>query len=105
MKTSLLLACFSAALACANAQAQDFSAQELKQFSQVENQVDNLRIEYIKKAFYAHDQKKAQVIAHEGEVKMTKAVEASGLNVAQYNAIAEAACEDADLRLRIASIH
>jgi hypothetical protein len=46
-----------------------------------------------------------QVITHEGEVKMTKVVEASELNVAQYNAISTVASEDSDLRLHIASIH
>ncbi|MFY9178607.1 MAG: DUF4168 domain-containing protein [Venatoribacter sp.] len=93
------------ALCTVTAQAEDFTPASLEKFAKVEQKVDDLRIEYIKKAFNAHDEKKASAIEHEAEAKMTKIVEASGLKVAEYNAIASAVIEDPSLRNRIASIH
>lgn len=86
------------------AQADEYSEATLKKFSQAEETVDTLRVEYLKKAFYAADAEKA-VVAKEGEAKMAKAVQATGLNVSQYNAIAEEVRENDELRQRIASIH
>ena len=110
MKKSLITGVLAAGLACmasfaTTVQAEEFAPAALAKFASVEAQVDSIRIDFLKSAYQAHDEQKAQSLEQEARAKIAKLLAAQGLKVAEYNAIASAAMTDPELRTRIAAIH
>ena len=86
---------------CQAAFAQRFSDSEIELFVEAQDQVMEIRDEYIVLLEQAEDRDEAMALEQEASQLMVNAVEETGIGVAEYSAIAEAAAEDIDLAERI----
>lgn len=109
---SLLMALTSSA-ALAQGQAQTTTAPQATQpatevsdgtvekFAQAQQQVESIRGEYIKRVQQAEDQQQAMGLQQEAQQKMVEVVEKSGMQVQEYNRVAQVALQDKGLQKRI----
>lgn len=81
--------------------AQSFSDSEIELFVEAQAEVMEIRDEYIELLEQAEDRDEAMALEQEASELMVSAVEETGISVAEYSAIAEAAAEDMDLAERI----
>lgn len=81
--------------------AQSFSDSEIALFVEAQAEVMEIRDEYVALLEQAEDRDEAMALEQEASQLMVSAVEDTGISVAEYSAIAEAAAEDLDLANRI----
>lgn len=101
----------SAALAQGEAQApatqqaapasSEISDSTVEKFVQAQQEVESIRGEYLKRAQQAEDQQQAMGLQQEAQQKMVEAVEESGMQVQEYNMVAQVAQQDSGLKKRI----
>lgn len=83
-------------------QSTDFSDEDVTQFAQANQQVQDIQAEYTQKLQASGgDQEKTADIQQEAQEKMVQAVEDSGLGVEKYNQILQVAQADPELVKRI----
>ncbi len=85
----------------ATLQQQDFSNEDIEQFAKASKQVSEISNTYSNKIQAAPSPEEAHTLGEEAHKKMVQAVKASGLDVATYNNIAQAATQDPSLRRKI----
>ncbi|WP_041381751.1 DUF4168 domain-containing protein [Spiribacter curvatus] len=104
---SLSLAALMAASMTAGAQSDggtDFSDDQIDQFVEAQNEVMEIRNEYVQRIESTEDREEAMALEQEGNEMMVEAVEDTGLNVDTYSSIAQAASENPELAERIQSM-
>ncbi|RZU98762.1 DUF4168 domain-containing protein [Spiribacter vilamensis] len=101
--TSLSLAALMAASMTAGAQSTDFSGEQIDQFVEAQNEVMEIRNEYVQRIESTEDREEAMALEQEGNEMMVEAVEDTGLEVDTYSSIAQAASENQELAERIQS--
>lgn len=79
----------------------EISEAAVDKFIEVHKQVESIRGEYVELLQQADDQEVAMEIQQEAQEKMVKKVEDSGMEVQQYNIIAQAAQQNPDIQKRI----
>ena len=82
------------------AQSQISDAQ-LQSFVEAQTKVNEIQVEYSEKIQSTQDPEKAQTLQSEAQDKMVKAVDEAGLDVQEYNQIAQQMSRDPALRERI----
>ena len=83
------------------AQEADFSDQELDQFVSAQDDVMDIRDEYVQRIEATDDRDEAMALEQEANQMMVEAVEDTGLTVETYSEIAQAASQDMELAERI----
>lgn len=86
------------------AQESDFSDDQINQFVDAQDEVMEIRDEYVERIESTDDRDEAMELEQEANEMMVEAVEDTGLTVDTYSAIAQAASEDSDLAERIQSM-
>ena len=81
--------------------AQSFSDSDIELFVEAQAEVMEIRDEYVVLLEEAEDRDEAMALEQEASQLMVDAVEETGISVADYSAIAEAAAEDMELAERI----
>ena len=79
----------------------EISEAAVDKFIDVQQKVESIRGEYVELLQQAKDQQAAIEIQQEAQQKMVEKVEESGMEVQQYNLIAQAAQRDPDIQKRI----
>lgn len=74
---------------------------QLQNFVEAQTKVNEIQVEYSEKIQSTQDPKKAQTLQSEAQDKMVKAVDEAGLDVQEYNQIAQQMSRDPALRERI----
>lgn len=88
----------------AAAQSGTFSDEQLGQFVEAQNEVMEIRDDYVARIEATDDREAAMALEQEGNQLMIEAVEDTGLTVEAYSEIAQAASEDMELSKRIRSM-
>ena len=83
------------------AQETDFSDQQLDQFVSAQDDVMDIRDEYVQRIEATDDRDEAMALEQEANQMMVEAVEDTGLTVETYSEIAQAASQDMELAERI----
>lgn len=104
LKTQLLAVAFMLAAFVPPAMAQSFTDNDIELFVEAQTEVMEIRDEYIELLEQAEDRDEAMALEQEASQLMVSAVEDTGITVAEYSAIAEAAAEDLDLAERIRAL-
>jgi len=84
-----------------SAQDADFSDNQLDQFVSAQDEVMEIRDEYVGRIESTDDRDEAMELEQEANEMMVEAVEDTGLTVDTYSAIAQAASQDSELAERI----
>lgn len=84
-----------------SAQSADYDDEELKQFVEAQDGINDIRDEYMEKIESADSQEKAQELQMEANDEMVTVIEDTGLDIPTYNAIATAYNSEPDVRDRI----
>ncbi|MDR9414454.1 MAG: DUF4168 domain-containing protein [Spiribacter salinus] len=84
-----------------SAQEADFSDDQLDQFVSAQDEVMEIRDDYVERIESTDDRDEAMELEQEANEMMVEAVEDTGLTVDTYSAIAQAASQDSDLAERI----
>ena len=82
-------------------QAADFSDQDLQQFVDLQSEIGDIREEYVSKIENADSEDKARELQQEAQSAMVSAIEAAGMSVQDYNAIAVAYNSNPDVQERV----
>lgn len=82
-------------------QAADFSDKELQQFVDLQSKIGDIREEYVSKIESAESEDKARELQQEAQSAMVSAIEAAGMSVQDYNAIAVAYNSNPDVQKRV----
>ena len=82
-------------------QAADFSDQELQKFVDLQGEIGEIREEYVGKIENADSEDKARELQQEAQSAMVSAIEAAGMSVQDYNAIAVAYNSNPDVQKRV----
>ncbi|GAB2712268.1 DUF4168 domain-containing protein [Halomonas garicola] len=85
----------------AEAQAQDFSDQQLQQFADASQEIAVVSQEYTERLQSADDEESQQEVRAEANEKMIQIVENSGLDVDTFNAIGQAIQQDPEMMQRV----
>ena len=86
------------------AQEGNFSDQEINQFVNAQNEVMQIRDEYVQRIGATEDRDEVMELEQEANEMMVDAVEDTGLTVSTYSNIAQAASENPELAERIREI-
>lgn len=84
-----------------SAQSTDYNDEELQQFVEAQEGINDIRDEYMEKIESADDQERAQELQMEANDEMVTVIEDTGLDIPTYNAIATAYNSEPDVRDRI----
>lgn len=84
-----------------SAESADYDDEELKQFVEAQDGINDIRDEYMEKIESADDQEKAQELQMEANDEMVTVIEDTGLDIPTYNAIATAYNSEPEVRDRI----
>ena len=79
----------------------DFSDKELQQFVDLQSKIGDIREEYVSKIENADSEDKARELQQEAQSEMVSAIEAAGMSVQDYNAIAVAYNSNPDVQKRV----
>lgn len=82
-------------------QADDFSDEDLQQFVDLQGEIGDIREEYVSKIEEADSEDKARELQQEAQSAMVEAIEAAGMSVQDYNAIAVAYNSNPDVQERV----
>lgn len=82
-------------------QADDFSDEDLQQFVDLQGEIGEIREEYVSKIEGADSEDKARELQQEAQSAMVEAIEAAGMSVQDYNAIAVAYNSNPDVQERV----
>lgn len=85
----------------AGAQQTNFNDSELKQFVDAQEDINEIRDEYMGKIEGTDSREQAQELQMEANDKMASAIDEAGLDIPTYNAIATAYNRDPELRDRV----
>ncbi|ATJ81796.1 DUF4168 domain-containing protein [Halomonas beimenensis] len=85
----------------AEAQAQNFSDDQLQKFADASKEIAVISQDYTQRLQEAEGEQAQQQVRQEANDKMVEAVEASGLEVDTFNAIGEAIQQDPELMQRV----
>ena len=86
------------------AQGGDFSDQQINQFVDAQNDVMEIRDEYVQRIEATEDRDQVMALEQEANQMMVDAVEDTGLTVDTYSEIAQSASENPELAERIRSV-
>lgn len=87
--------------AAAGTQDTNFSDQELKQFVEAQEGINDIRDEYMEKIEAADSQQKAQELQMEANDQMVTEIEDAGMDIPTYNSIATAYNSEPQVRNRV----
>ncbi|NMT64540.1 DUF4168 domain-containing protein [Marinobacter orientalis] len=87
--------------AAAGTQNTNFNDQELKQFVEAQEGINEIRDEYMEKIEAADSQQKAQELQMEANDEMVSVIEDAGMDIPTYNSIATAYNSEPKVRNRI----
>lgn len=90
--------------AAAGTQSTNFNDEQLKQFVEAQEGINEIRDEYMEKIEAADSQQKAQELQMEANEEMISVIEDAGIDVQTYNAIATAYNSEPDVRDRVDSM-
>lgn len=79
----------------------DYSDAQLKKFVKVQEDISDIREQYIPQIEKANDENKAQELQMEANDKMVTAIQDKGLDIPTYNAIATAYNSEPKVRNRV----
>ena len=71
-------------------QAEDFSKEELRNFVDLQDEIGDVREEYVAQIESAEDEEKARKLQQEAQSEMVSVIKDEGMSVEEYNAIAVA---------------
>lgn len=74
---------------------------QLQSFVEAQTKVNEIQVKYSEKIQSTQDPEKAQTLQSEAQDKMIKAVDEAGLDVQEYNQIAQQMSRDPEMRARI----
>ncbi|MFN2359587.1 MAG: DUF4168 domain-containing protein [Marinobacter sp.] len=87
--------------ASAGSQDTNFSDEELKQFVEAQEGINEIRDEYMEKIEAADSQQKAQELQMEANDEMATVIEDAGMDIPTYNSIATAYNSEPKVRNRV----
>lgn len=87
--------------AAAGTQKTNFTDEELKQFVEAQEGINDIRDEYMEKIEAANSQKKAQELQMEANDEMVTVIEDAGMDIPTYNSIATAYNSEPQVRNRV----
>lgn len=87
--------------AAAGTQNTNFNDQELKQFVEAQEGINQIRDEYMEKIEAADSQQKAQELQMEANDEMVTVIEDAGMDIPTYNSIATAYNSEPKVRNRV----
>lgn len=82
-------------------QAEDFSDEDLQQFVDLQDEIGDIREDYVGQIEDADSEDKARELQQEAQSAMVEAIEAAGMSVQDYNAIAVAYNSNPDVQERV----
>ncbi|MDX1589155.1 MAG: DUF4168 domain-containing protein [Oleiphilaceae bacterium] len=82
-------------------QAAEFSDSELEQFFALQDDIGEIREEYVARIESAESEEEARELQSEAQTKMVNAIEEAGMSVEEYNAIAVAYNSDPSVQERV----
>lgn len=87
--------------AAAGTQQTNFTDEELKQFVEAQEGINDIRDEYMEKIEAADSQQKAQELQMEANDEMVTVIEDAGMDIPTYNSIATAYNSEPQVRNRV----
>jgi len=79
----------------------DFSDEELQQFVELQDQIGDVRDEYVSRIESADSEDQARELQQEAQTEMVEVIEDAGMSVQEYNAIAVAYNSDPSIQERV----